>query len=157
MQRILNISIITAACALLALSATQSQAADKKADPTGTWTWTTPGRQGGEARTNTLKLKLEGDKLTGAVSGGFGRQRGGGDGGGQGGQPRETAISDGKITGDEISFKVTREFNNNSFTQTYKGKLSGDTITGKIEFERGGETQSRDWEAKRQKAEKKTS
>lgn len=54
-----------AVCALLALGATaQLQAADKKADPTGTWSWTTPGRNGGADRKRTLKLKTDGDKLT---------------------------------------------------------------------------------------------
>jgi hypothetical protein len=36
--------------------------------------------------------------------------------------------------------------------QTYTGKLEGDTITGKISFDRNGETQSRDWSAKREVA-----
>jgi hypothetical protein len=36
-------------------------------------------------------------------------------------------------------------------TSKYTGKLSADTITGKIAFERDGQTQSRDWEAKRAK------
>jgi len=68
----------------------------------------------------------------------------------QGGQARETAIENGKIKGDEISFSVTREFNNNKMVSKYNGKLSGDTIKGKVEMERNGESQpARDWEAKR--------
>jgi hypothetical protein len=31
----------------------------------------------------------------------------------------------------------------------YNGKITTDAIKGKTEFERNGETQSRDWEAKR--------
>lgn len=46
---------------------------------------------------------------------------------------------------------MTRERNGQKRTTKYNGKVSGDTITGKIEFERNGETQSRDWEAKREK------
>ena len=131
------------ACAVLALGAiSQSQAADKKADPTGTWTWTVPGRNGGPDRKSTLKLKTEGDKLTGTVAA---------PGRGQNAEPRETEITDGKVKGDEVSFTVTREFNGNKFTQKYTGKVSGDSIKGKMEFERNGETQSRDWEAKREK------
>jgi hypothetical protein len=128
-------------CALFALSAA---AQDKKVDPTGTWSWTSPGRGGGPDRKTTLKLKLEGEKLTGLVI----------TAGRQGGDPVETAIENGKLKGDEISFSVTREFNNNKFTTKYSGKISGDTIKGKTESERGGQTQSRDWEAKRE-AEKK--
>lgn len=114
------------------------------ADATGTWTWTMQGRQGGEGRKITLKLKQEGDKLTGAI---VSPAR-------QGSEARETAISDGKVSGDQISFAVVREFNGNKFTQKYQGKVSADTIKGKSEFERNGETQSRDWEAKREAAKK---
>jgi hypothetical protein len=124
-------------CAALALGAFQSRGADA----TGTWTWSTPGRNGGEARKTTLKLKADGEKLTGTLI----------TPGRQGGDPRETAISDGKVKGDEVSFSVTVEFNNNKMTRKYNGKVSADTIKGKIEFERNGETQSRDWEAKREK------
>jgi hypothetical protein len=52
---------------------------------------------------------------------------------------------------DEVTFTVNREFNNQKFTIKYKGKVEGDTIKGKTEFERNGEAQSRDWEAKRAK------
>ncbi len=50
-----------------------------------------------------------------------------------------------------MSFKVTRERNGQTFTVNYKGKLEGDTIKGTIEFNFGGESRSRDWEAKRSK------
>ena len=45
-----------------------ARAEDKKVDPTGTYTWTMPGRNGGPDRTNTLVLKLDGDKLTGTLA-----------------------------------------------------------------------------------------
>ena len=69
---------------------------------------------------------------------------------GRGGQENETDIEDAKLSGEEISFKVTIERNGNKFTSNYKGKIEGDTIKGKIESDRGGNTQSRDWEAKRE-------
>jgi hypothetical protein len=69
---------------------------------------------------------------------------------GRQGQATETAIGDGKLSGDEISFTVTRERQGNKFVAKYSGKISGDTIKGKIETERDGNTQSRDWEAKRE-------
>ncbi|PYK62802.1 MAG: hypothetical protein DME21_05160 [Verrucomicrobia bacterium] len=115
------------------------QAQDKKADPTGTWTWTTPGRNGGPDRKSTLKLKVEGDKLTGTLSAP-----------GRGGQSNDSAIADGKLKGDEISFTVIREFGGNKITAKYNGKISDDSIKGKIETERNGQTNSRDWEAKRE-------
>ena len=91
-------------CAILALGAlSQAYAQDKKTDASGTWTWTSPGRGGGEPRKSTLKLKVEGDKVTGTLSAP-----------GRGGQSTDTAIESGKISGDEISFTVTREFNGRS-------------------------------------------
>ena len=40
---------------------------DQAGDPTGTWKWTT--EFNGQTRESTLKLKLDGDKLTGAMVG----------------------------------------------------------------------------------------
>ncbi len=133
------VSVLSAVTFALVFLGFMAQAADIA----GTWSWTTPGRQGGEPRKTTLKLKVEGEKLTGALIT-TNRQ----------GEPQETAISEGKVKGNEISFQVVREFNNNRMVTKYSGKVEGDTIKGKIEFERNGETMSRDWEAKRE-AEKK--
>ena len=106
------------------------------ADVNGTWTWTTPGRNGGPERKSILKLKTEGDKLTGTINV----------------RQEDIKITDGKVTGDEVSFKVSRSGQNgNTFTQKYTGKVSGDSIKGKVTFDRNGEEQSRDWEAKRDK------
>src|SRR5437867_10292037 len=137
-QNALTPLIKAVACAILALGAV-AQAQDKKADPTGTWTWSQPGRNGGPDRKYTLKLKLEGDKVTGTLSAP-----------GRGGQSSDVAISEGKLKGDEISFAVTREVGGNKITAKYTGKISGDSIKGKIETERNGQTQSRDWAAKRE-------
>jgi hypothetical protein len=131
------IKIVSCAALMLAAAA---QAQDKKADPSGTWTWTTPGRNGGPDRTNTLTLKIEDSKLTGKLSAP-----------GRGGQAADTSIADAKVDGDTISFAVVREFNGNSITNKYSGKIAGDKITGKTEFTRQGDVQSRDWEAMRQK------
>jgi hypothetical protein len=109
-------------------------AADK-ADPTGTWKWSVTFNN--QTREQTLKLKLEGDKLTGSM---LGRDN------------QERAIDDAVFKDGEVSFSVTRERNNQKFTTKYKGKLDGDTIKGKSESERDGQTQSRDWEATRQKS-----
>jgi hypothetical protein len=108
--------------------------ADDNADPSGTWKWTV--KFGDQERTFTLKLKADGDKLTGGFVGPDGK---------------ETPIEDAKIKDGEVSFKVTRERDGNKFVIKYHAKVSGDTLKGKTEFERNGETQSRDWEAKREK------
>ena len=136
-QNALTSLIKAAACAILALGAV-AQAQDKKADPTGTWTWSQPGRNGGPERKSTLKLKLEGDKVTGTLSAP-----------GRGGQSSDVAISEGKLKGDEISFEVTREVQGNKITAKYNGKISGDSIKGKMDAGRDGQT-PRDWEAKRE-------
>ena len=115
-------------------------AEDKKVDPTGAWKWsvTTPT---GQVRENILKLKLEGDKLTGTISG----------------QAGEMAIEGAKLKGEEITFQVGRDLSGNKFTTKYTGKISGDTIKGKMEMQRDGQVQSREWEAKREKAKAKDS
>jgi hypothetical protein len=106
----------------------------RAADATGTWKWTVA--RGGNAFEQTLKLKQDGEKLTGTITGR---------------QGAETAIENGKVAGDTVSFKVTREFNGNKIVFSYEGKLDGDTIKGKTRFERDGQAESRDWEAKRAK------
>src|SRR5262245_36943615 len=103
-------------------------------DATGTWKWsTTFGDKSIEA---TVKLKQEGEKLTGVY---VGRNN------------TETAIEDGSVKNNVVSFKVVREFNGNKFESKYSGTLSGDAIKGKMSFQRDGQSQDRDWEAKRQK------
>lgn len=146
MQRILTPLIQTVVCLALTLGLA-AQAQDdkkdkKKSDASGTWTWSRPGRDGGDPIKSTLKLKVEGDKVTGTMSAP----------GRQGGEARETEITDGKISGEDISFTVKRERQGNTFVAKYSGKITGDSIKGKIETEREGNTQSRDWEAKREAA-----
>ena len=48
-------------------------------------------------------------------------------------------------------FKIMREFNGQKFTIHYSAKVSGDTLKGKTEFDRDGEKQTREFEAKREK------
>jgi len=115
-------------------------AADKKSDIAGTWKSSYTNSQNGRVMESTFKLKAEGEKLTGTVSG----------------RNNDTAIEEGKIKGEEVSFQVTREFNGNKMVVKYSGKLSGDTITGKAESERNGEPTKRDWVAKRATEAKET-
>ncbi|MBC8001657.1 MAG: hypothetical protein H7X97_03620 [Opitutaceae bacterium] len=146
-QPLLSSFIKVVACAMLAVSgAANIHAADKKADVAdvaGNWTWSTPGRDGGPERKSTLTLKVEGDKVTGKIAA-LGRD----------GAPTDTAIEEAKLDGAMISFKVTRTFGENKMVQKFSGKVEGSAIKGKIEFDRNGEAQSRDWEAKREAAKK---
>ena len=119
-----------ALCLVLGLTAGAS-AAD---NPTGTWKYTVM-PPGGQAVEVTLTLKLEGDKLTGTSKR----------------ADMETKIEDGKFKDGEVSFTITRERDGNKFVVKYKGKLSGDTIKGKINANFMGQDFDLDWDAKREK------
>jgi hypothetical protein len=127
--------LAVAAVVVLAGLACAARADDKKADdkpnPTGTWKWTV--EVNGQTREMTLKLKLDGDKLTGAMVR----------------NDQETAIEDATFKDGDIAFTTTRERNGQKTVTKYTGKLSGDTIKGKAEVHRGDDTMTRDWEAKR--------
>src|SRR5271156_5637952 len=101
------------------------------ADVSGKWTAQMPGRNG-QTREATFIFKVDGNSLTGTVSG----MRG------------EAPISDGKIDGDQISFTQTMEFNGNSMKLIYKGTVSGDEL--KLTRTReGGEGRAQEFTAKR--------
>jgi hypothetical protein len=119
----------TLAIGLLALVFVSTAAA---ADPTGTWKWSVMGKDNATVE-QTAKLKLEGDKLTGTVTRGN----------------NDTAITDGSFKDGTVAFTVTVERGGNKIVSKYSGKLDGDMIKGKIESDRGGKTNSRDWVAKR--------
>ncbi len=113
----------------------------RAADPAGTWTWSTPGRNGGPDRVSTLTLHVSDSTLTGNLSVP-----------GRDGTPVETAITDGKVDGDNLNFNIIREYNGNSNTNIYSGTLTNDEIIGTIQFSRDGETHTRKWDAKRSTA-----
>jgi hypothetical protein len=135
--------VAVVALSLLVLPALAADDAEKAAGKAGaldgTWSWSNTG-QNGQTFETKAKLKQDGEKLTGVV---IGRN------------DTETPIKDGKITDKgEVAFSVTREFQGQSRTTKYQGKLDGDKIKGTSERERDGQTQKRDWEAKRVKEEK---
>jgi hypothetical protein len=99
----------------------------------GKWTAQVPGR-GGQTRETTFTFKAEGEKLTGTVSGMQG----------------DNPISDGKISGDEISFTVKVSFNGNDVILLYKGKVSGDEIK-MSRTRQGGDQPGQEFTAKRAK------
>ncbi|HEY2146472.1 MAG TPA: hypothetical protein VGH32_00955 [Pirellulales bacterium] len=127
MKRLLVAPIVLAIVAMAGIARADDS-------PTGTWKWTQ--MFGNNSREVTLKLKQDGDKVTGTISG----------------RNADTEISDGSYKDGTVSFSVVREVNGNKITTKYNGKVSGDTIKGKVEGERNGQAFSRDWEAKREKA-----
>ncbi len=100
------------------------------ADVNGKWVAQVPGR-GGQSQDVTFNLKADGDQLSGTVTG----RRG------------EMNISDGKVSGDEISFVQVMEFNGNQVKMVYKGKVSGDEI--KFTRQREGSERAQEFTAKR--------
>ena len=68
----------------------------------------------GTQRVNTFTFKVDGAKLTGTVAG----------------TQDETQIQNGKINGDDVSFTAERPFG----TFTYVGKISGNEIKFKVTF-----------------------
>jgi len=116
----------TAMAVLLAMA----WAAADDAKPEGTWKWSV--ERNCEKVETTLKLKLEGDKLSGTITGRDGK---------------ETAIEEASFKDGEVKFQVKRERNGTTVTIKYSGKVEGDTITGKSE---NGD-RSRDWKAERAK------
>jgi hypothetical protein len=81
------------------------------ADIDGTWTAETQGKNG--PQTQTLTLISKGGELTGKLDNG----RGGVD------------ISEGKIDGANVMFKVVREGKNGKQEQEFKGMLKGGDLT----------------------------
>ncbi len=118
---------------LVACFALAGMALAYAADVNGKWVAQVPGR-GGQTRETTFNFKVEEDKLTGTVSG----------------QQGDNPISDGKVSGDDISFSVTASFGGNQIKFLYKGKVAGD----EIKFTRtreGGDQPPQEFTAKRVK------
>jgi hypothetical protein len=126
MKRIL---VSTFALAIVAVTAS-ARAAE---NPSGTWKWDVMFNN--QTFNLSLKLKQEGEKLTGTLTGPAG----------------DTDIQDGRYKDGELSFTVVRERNGQKMTFKYSGKVSGDSIKGKTTIDRDGQTNDRDWEAQRAK------
>jgi hypothetical protein len=94
------------------------------ADINGKWKAQVPGR-GGDAREVTFTFQVDGDKLTGTMEDGRG----------------STSLTDGKVTGDTISFSVE--------TQRGKRTYSGTVSDGEIKFKREGGQNPQQFVAKR--------
>jgi hypothetical protein len=91
------------------------------ADVTGKWVYEQAGRGGGNPTQVTLNLKASGSTLTGTVV----RP-------GRGGDPMESQITEGKIDGNNISFKITMQMGGNSMTTEYSGTVSGNEMKLKV-------------------------
>lgn len=98
MKRLLFLFVITALAAL-------------GADLNGNWKATAETQNGTVERTFTFKV--EGNKLTGeTVSQMMGK----------------SALMDGKVDGDNLSFSIKVNFQGNEMTMNYKGKVTGNEL-----------------------------
>jgi hypothetical protein len=104
------------------------------ADVSGQWRaeYTSPD---GQTRQSTFTFKVDGETLTGTVASAMG----------------EAKISDGKVSGDQITFTVIRDFGGNEVKFSYKGKVSGDEIKLAVTANFGGDDRTFEMTAKRQK------
>lgn len=109
-------------------------AGDAGASLTGQWTWTIQGPDGNPVSA-PLTLKREGDRVTGR----FAR-----------GADRWLEIEDGKVSGNEFTWKVTRDRpSGGTITYEMTGKLDGNTITGRAKTTVDGNPVDVEWSAKR--------
>ncbi len=106
--------------------------AAEKPNPTGTWKLSI--EVSGQTYEFTMKLKLDGSKVTGTLVGEDGK---------------EAAIQDGKFKDGVLSTTVVREEDGEKIPVKSTAKITGDTMKGKATFELNGETQNLPFEAKR--------
>lgn len=93
-------------------------AAALAADIDGKWKGNAPGRDG-NTREIGFDFKADGAKLSGSMMGPMG----------------EVPISEGKVEGSDVSFKVVLQFNGNSMSMSYTGKLEGTELKLKMQRE----------------------
>jgi hypothetical protein len=101
------------------------------ADVSGKWSGDVPGR-GGDTTPATFTFKVDGEKLTGSMTGPQG----------------ELPLQDGKVSGSQVSFSTTFDAGGNSIKILYKGLLSGDQLKMTRQRE-GGSGQAREFTLKR--------
>ena len=127
---LIRISIVAAAV-LLNLNAADE--APKKSPLEGIWLWNFNMPDGGHV-TPRAKFKVKDGELSGTS-----RFRPG----------SETPLTNIVFKNGQVSFDVVRDYLGEPIITHYRGKLDGNSITGKIVSGAGGEGQTFDWDAKR--------
>jgi hypothetical protein len=133
MKAILSMAMVLGVCGL-------AGAADEKAaDPVGTWKCEY--EIGGQQRMSTLKIKKDGDKLTGTM---------------KWPDQDEAKLKDLKLKDGTLTFSAERKLAgmDDAITVEYKLTIDGDKLKGTGAAEFGGEKREFDIEAKREKTEK---
>ncbi|MBZ2178176.1 MAG: hypothetical protein ACK58M_06470 [Acidobacteriota bacterium] len=99
----------------LALGFTALSAAG--ADPSGIWSGSMTGRDGNQ-REVSFRFAADGPRLTGSMLGPTGN---------------EIEISDGKVQGEEVTFKVVLNWNGRPAALLYRGRLTGGELRLKMQ------------------------
>jgi hypothetical protein len=138
MKAILSLALVLGVSGL-ARAADGKKVDDKKVDPVGTWKCEY--EIGGQQRTSTLKLKKDGDNLTGTMSWP---------------DQDETKLKDLKLKDDTLTFSADRKLAgmDDAIHVEYTLKIDGDKLKGKGSAEFGGEKREWDIDAKREKSDK---
>ena len=97
-----------------------------KVDPVGAWAWKQRGRDGDDVESEIVVKKGEGDSLSGTYTR----------------NENSSDLEDVKLDGDTLSFKVTRETGQGTFSSKYSAKIDEDAIAGTISGTRGERTWS---------------
>ena len=84
------------------------------ADVAGKWTGQVPAAQGQPESTITFIFKVAGDNLTGTINNSQ--------------QPGDVELKEGKVTGDDITFSLTRNIGGTDMKVGWKGTIAGDEI-----------------------------
>jgi hypothetical protein len=101
-------------------------------NPTGTWNMSV--EVNGKKQEFTLKLKLDGDKLTGAMVGKNGK---------------ESVLQNAKYKDGDMSFTIVRDEVGKKMPITVTAIAVGETMSGMADFTLDGQEQNISWEAKR--------
>lgn len=88
----------------------------------------------GQSLKSTVKFSKDGEKVAGTFTGADGK---------------EAKVEDSKLTGDELAFKISLDFDGTPLVAKFKGKLAGNAFTGKVDYDLGGQTGNLPFEAKR--------
>jgi hypothetical protein len=124
--------LLVLAAGMLTLTLAITAVGEDKADPTGTWKW----KFFNQSAEQTMKLKLEGDKLTGSIL----RNN------------KEVPLDEATYKVGMLNCKVTVTSERGDPVKIivkYIGTVSGDTLKGTIEFKWPDRTILRDWDAVR--------
>jgi SAM-dependent methyltransferase len=98
----------------------------------GTWQWNKQSATG--EKRYTLQLRQQFQEVSGTMST----------------DNAQMPLTQTKLTGDQLSFKVTQPVHGSGVTMQFNGRVSDNTITGSVEILGGKEADRRDWVAQRQ-------